>query len=212
MEQIWQITLAIIASVGGAGVIILGVVKFASSIIAERLSKKYEIKMNKELEFFKVGLDQKTYISRARFDAEFQIYRELSEKTFTMISATHWLFPTGLDTVPEDHDDRLECYLKRYETAGISINNAQKSIYANAAFILAHIFKQFDELLKLCVIQYNMYTWCGALRKASSVFDQAEQDTRRECQKRSEEIKNKCTALISQLREYLEKLDVLEGK
>lgn len=52
MGQIWQVTLAIIASIGGAGVIILGVVKFTSNIIAEKLSKKYEIKMNKELEAF----------------------------------------------------------------------------------------------------------------------------------------------------------------
>ena len=74
MEQIWQIVLAIIASIGGAGIIILGVVKFTSDMIAERLSKRYEIKLNKKLEAFKAGINKKTYISRARFDTEFQIY------------------------------------------------------------------------------------------------------------------------------------------
>lgn len=57
MEQIWQTVLAIIGSVGGAGAIIVAVVKFASNIIAERLSQKYETKISKELESYKAVLD-----------------------------------------------------------------------------------------------------------------------------------------------------------
>ena len=43
MHQIWQTALAIIGSIGGAGVIVSAVVKFSSNQIADALSKKYEL-------------------------------------------------------------------------------------------------------------------------------------------------------------------------
>ena len=135
MGQIWQVALAIIASIGGAGVIILGVVKFTSNIIAERLSKKYEIKMNKELEAFKAGIDKKTYISRARFDAEFQIYRELSENVLTMIEATNWLFPHGLDVLPEDEKNK-----KKYILSGTSVPEKLLALRRNQFEKMHHLF------------------------------------------------------------------------
>lgn len=67
-DDIWKITLTIISSVGGIGVIICLIVKFASNTIADKLSKKYELIMNKELEDYKNKLDKKNYISKARFD------------------------------------------------------------------------------------------------------------------------------------------------
>ncbi|MEG2014069.1 MAG: hypothetical protein RR063_12875, partial [Anaerovoracaceae bacterium] len=79
MSAVWQTVFAIIGSVGGAGVIIAAVVKFSSDKIAERLSAKYQLKLDKELEAFKGRLDRKNYVSRVRFDAEFAIYRELSQ-------------------------------------------------------------------------------------------------------------------------------------
>ena len=47
-NDIWKIVLTIVASFGGIGGIILAVVKFSSGIIAERLSQKYELKLQKE--------------------------------------------------------------------------------------------------------------------------------------------------------------------
>ncbi|MFR6102644.1 MAG: hypothetical protein ACLUO8_09350 [Christensenellales bacterium] len=151
MEQIWQIVLAIIASIGGAGIIILGVVKFTSDMIAERLSKRYEIKLNKKLEAFKAGINKKTYISRARFDTEFQIYRELSESVLSMIECTYWLFPSGLDHLPSDKEEEKKIYIERYNKARDAISLAQKSIRANAPFIPSDFYAKFEELSKLCL-------------------------------------------------------------
>ena len=212
MEQIWQIVLAIIASIGGAGIIILGVVKFTSDMIAERLSKKYEIKMNKELEAFKAGINKKTYISRARFDAEFQIYRELSENVLTMIEATNWLFPHGLDVLPEDEKKQKEVYTKRYERAGEAIGTAQKSIRKNAPFIPDNFYQKFEEISKLCLQQYNMYTWCGALAHHTDGYSKAKAEAENACWERTDKIWKKRNELTAQLRDYLEKLDVLENK
>ena len=152
MEQIWNITLSIIASVGGAGVIVGAIVKFTSNIIAEKLSKKYEIEMNKTLESYKANLEKKMYISKTRFDTEFKIYRELTETVLAMVEAAYWLFPNGIDNIPINEDERKNIYLERYRSASLAINSAQKSIHSNAAFIPVDFYNKFKEISDLCAI------------------------------------------------------------
>lgn len=212
MERIWNITLSIIASVGGAGVIIGAVVKFASNIIAEKLSKKYEIEMNKTLESYKANLDKKIYINKIRFDTEFKIYRELTESVLTMIEATYWLFPNGLDELPKDEDKRKNIYLERYNSARLAINDAQKAIHANAAFIPEEFYNKFKEICGLCVIQFGMYTWCGDLRSQNRIISPEFNKYINQCYDRTGTIDNKQKDLISGLRSYMENLEVWEEK
>ena len=81
-DELWKVVLGVVTSVGGIGVVIVAAVKFSSDIIAKRLEEKYTLKMNKELEKYRVGLDNKVYISKTKFDTEFAIYRELSKSFF----------------------------------------------------------------------------------------------------------------------------------
>lgn len=83
--DIWKIILAALASVGGVGGLIILVIKFSSNLIAERLSQKYQLSLQKELEKYKAGVENKTYISKARFDREFSMYQDLCEKNITMV-------------------------------------------------------------------------------------------------------------------------------
>lgn len=163
MTIIWQTVLAIIGSIGGAGVIIGAIVKFTSDIIAEKLSQKYELKLNKEFESFKAELDKRTHINRARFDMEFSIYGKLSEAFLTMEQAIYWLFPEGIDYLPQREEDRQKLYTARYEKANKAIASAEKTLGANAPFIPSEIYKSFDEIRILCTRQYNMYALCGPI-------------------------------------------------
>ena len=54
-NDLWKIVLGVVASVGGVGVVIVAAVKFSVDIIAKRLEEKYTLKMNKELEKYRVG-------------------------------------------------------------------------------------------------------------------------------------------------------------
>ena len=63
-SEIWKIVLCAVGSAGGVGAVIVCSVKFASDIIAERLSQKYEAKLQKELEQYRATLDSKRYISQ----------------------------------------------------------------------------------------------------------------------------------------------------
>jgi hypothetical protein len=61
----WKdIILAVIASAGGIGGIIFLTIKFSANIIAERLEKKYTLKIDKELEKYKSSLESKIYIRK----------------------------------------------------------------------------------------------------------------------------------------------------
>ena len=81
-DDIWKIVLGVITSLGGFSVIFIAVIKFSSDIIAKRLEEKYTLKLNKELEKYKSNLDNKIYITKTKFDAEFSIYRDLSKVFF----------------------------------------------------------------------------------------------------------------------------------
>ena len=157
MSPLWQTVLAIIGSIGGAGAIIIAIVKFTSDIIADKLSQKYELKLNKELEKYKAGLNKKTYISRTRFDMEFSIYSKLSESFFALVSETYWLFPTGLEHIPFDDEDYQSYLLERTQKASEAISEAGKTLGANAPFIPAEFYESFAEIRKLCVLQYSVY-------------------------------------------------------
>ena len=66
--DILQIATATIISAGGIGAIIIAAVQFTSNIIADKISKKYELKLNESLESYKSNLDKGNHISRAMFD------------------------------------------------------------------------------------------------------------------------------------------------
>ena len=102
-SSISKIVLGIVTSVGGIGAIIIGVAHFLSDNIAEKLSKKYEMQMNKQLEEYKAKLDNGNHISRALFDKEFDAYQSLSE-TFTVaynkIETYHGITASGTNVMP----------------------------------------------------------------------------------------------------------------
>ena len=56
MNEIWQIVLGIVASIGGIGVIFSAVIAFTSNFIAQRLQKKYDLKLSEELEKYKADI------------------------------------------------------------------------------------------------------------------------------------------------------------
>lgn len=100
MDKIWKIVLAVIAGLGGIGVVFGAVVFFTSNFIAERLQKKYDLKLNEEFEKYKANIDNKIYISKTKFDAEFNIYRSLSKAFFDMEKKFTILIPVGVVYLP----------------------------------------------------------------------------------------------------------------
>jgi hypothetical protein len=207
-SDVWKIILSIVASVGGIGAIICFVIKFSSDIIADRLSKKYELKMNKEIESYRNKLDQKNYISKARFDKEFEIYQDLSEKILDMTFANYVLFPV-FDKVPPNEEERQEFFNERYKNAVQTYNDANRTIKATAPFIPEDIYKLFSELRDDCCKQIDDYT----IFVLEPDYKENRTDLREEykaCWTRTKAISEKRDNIISNLRKYLSTLEVLD--
>lgn len=96
MNTVWEIVLAVVAGLGGIGVVFGAVIYFTSNFIAERLQKKYELKLNEKFEKYKADIDNKTYISKTKFDAEFSLYRSLSKSFFDMVKISQFSFHRDL--------------------------------------------------------------------------------------------------------------------
>lgn len=206
--DVWKIVLAAIVSVGGVSGVILLVIKFSVNQIAEHLSKKYELKLNKELEAYKIELGKKEYVSKTRFDAEFQIYRELSKAFFDMVKDTSIMIPAGIAHLPANEEKRKEYENECYKNASHSTVNAQNTLNQNTPFIPAHFYDKYKVILNLCRLQLNAFSqrWNVLYLASQEEKERFEADD----YNRTTEINEKLQALNNEIREYLSTLEVAE--
>ncbi|MCL2373299.1 MAG: hypothetical protein FWC78_07835 [Defluviitaleaceae bacterium] len=201
--DIFSIVIAIVGGVGGIAAIFYAVVRFSANHIAERLSKKYELKLNKELENFKSGLEKKNYVSKVRFDAEFEIFRKLNLVFSKMRTETHNLFPIfGLKPVDKDELEKFENNIEKAVTDVIVI--AQAELSGNAAFITEDLCNKFNNILKLCNRQlYDFQVSRGHI----SEINPADYNFINSSE-RTKEILEKHDELVKEIREYFYLLEV----
>lgn len=207
IDQLGSIVAACIVSAGGIGGIVIAVVKFSSDMIASRLSAKYESKLQKEMEKFKTELNKKEYVSKARFDTELGIYRELSQTFCTMVKDISVMIPAGVSWMPAGEEAQKKYEDNCYEVATDSVVKAQDALYANAAFIPQQFFESFEEILKLCKQQLNVFAF--RYNVLSLETEKEKRSLSMEDYKRTEEINKKWIEHINRIREYLASLDVI---
>lgn len=208
LSQVLSIAFACIISAGGVGGIAIAVIKFSSNIIAERISAKYENKLEQALEKLKTDLSKKEYVSKVRFDAEFDIYRNLSKEFSQMIKYINIMIPEGLSYVPADDAKRKEQENKVYTEAHNHTNASQETLYANIAFIPEIIYKDYNEIITLCQNQLFAYE-----RRFNSSYlaTQKEKETFTDQDyERKHEINNKWRNINNEVRKHLSKLDIVD--
>lgn len=208
MNKVWEIAVAIIASLGGIGVVFSAVVYFASNFIAERLQKKYDLKLNEKFEKYKAGIENKTYISRIKFDAEFELYRRLSKAFFDMVKDISVMIPPGYITVVADKELRKKIDEENYNVANTSVVKAQDELNSNAPFIPEKFYDTYEEIRKLCVLQLREFE--NQWNVGYFASQEENESLPKEAFKRTSEINEKLKKLNNEIRAYLNNLDVLE--
>lgn len=203
MDNVWSVVGGVIISFGSAGTIVLGIVKFSSDIIAEKLSKKYQHLLDEKLESHKAVLDKKNYISKVRFDAEFAIYQSLPEKVLDMVFNSNSLYPVG-DCAPADTEERRQVYKERLEIAIGSYNIANKEIQANAPFMPKEIYEKISVLRDSCLNKMSLLRVYVIMAEENEYFHK-----RAAIYKLTELIEKQQDSFISDLREYLARLEVV---
>ena len=207
-SQIASIATACIVSAGGVGGVAMAVVKFTSNIIADKLSAKYENKLEQALEKYKTELSKKEYVSQVRFDAEFEIYRTLSKEFSTAVKNISLMIPDGIAYSPADEEKRTEYENKIYVDANNAVVVAQDVLYANGAFISEELYNKYNEILTLCSQQLNAFQRrYNVLYFASQ--EKKENYTDKEYE-RTTTIKEKWLELNNCVREYISKLEVID--
>ena len=207
-SQIASIATACIVSAGGVGGVAMAVVKFTSNIIADKISAKYENKLEQALEKYKTELSKKEYVSQVRFDAEFEIYRTLSKEFSTAVKNISLMIPDGIAYSPADEEKRTEYENKIYVDANNAVVVAQDVLYANGAFISEELYNKYNEILTLCSQQlnafqrrYNVLYFASQEKKESYTDKEYERTTT---------IKEKWLELNNCVREYISKLEVID--
>lgn len=206
-DKILKIVLAVLASFGGISGIFYLVVKKSSEIIAERLKKKYDLKLNEELERYKANIDNKIYISKTKFDAEFDIYRRLSKVFFDLVKNISILIPAGVVYLPVDQEKQSQLDNENYLAAKKSYIIAQVELISNAPFIPERFYNEYKNIQKLCKEQLDEFD----LRSIPSLSTQEEKETiSKDARKITTDINVKFKNLNNEIREYLNSLDVIE--
>ena len=209
-DDVLKIAAAVFAGVGGISGIIILAVKFASNIIAKRLEERYTLRLNKELEEYKSALENKNYISNVRFDREFEMYQELSEKNITLV---YGIGEAVLITrgIYEDDPYRVD---KHVEKLYISLNNAELTTKKYAAFIDEELFNKFHELQEQAAYICKLFNFWHM--NTDGVLNLKEEKYTRETAKEAIETKQKVLsnlsdAIIKDMRNYLNHLVVIGG-
>lgn len=203
--DLFKIVGTLITSIGGISVIFTAVVAFCSDIIAKKLEERYSLKLNKGLENYKASLGNKTYISKTKFDTEFEIYRSLSKNFFNLVSCINTLIPAGFVFRPADKEELKHFEEQAYKDAKEAMAKTQDELYGNAAFISQDIFDDYNEILKLCRSQLFDYEQRFVVTIPEKLkYLKAENYTR------SSKILDKNTEITNKVRTYLSSLDVLE--
>ncbi len=203
MGNIWEMVGGIMISFGGAGAIVLVIIKFSSNIIIDKLSKKYQHLLDEKLEAHKFVLDKKNFISKIRFDAEFAIYKSLSGKVLDMVFKGNALYP-ALDNLPVDKEELKNMYVDRLKEAVDSYNIANREIQANAPFIPKEIYPKFTVLRDSCLNRISLFRTYVIIAPENDYYKE-----RDKIYGLNDSIDMQQESLINGLREYLSNLEVL---
>ncbi len=76
-NDIWKIVLGIMTSVGGIGIIIIGISKYLGNLFANKYIEKIKKEFEKEMEEYKTHLDIRKSTTLRYSDRQFEYYSEL---------------------------------------------------------------------------------------------------------------------------------------
>lgn len=213
-SQIGAIATACIISAGGMGAIVVAVIKFASDFIAEKMQKKYEAKLSKEIEAYKMTLEKKSYISKTKFDKEFEIYQSICSETIEAVfqSGSMIIILRGSPII-EDFVEVLKVCIEKY-------NIANMLLVKYAPFMDSEIYNKYKEILTLLdkFISFSQF-YIQAAQNGYPQFSTKEKgvqktftlnEAKNEIENMRKTISEKSDRTLIELRDYLSSRDVLD--
>lgn len=222
MQNVVNIISWIIVSVGGSGVIILGISNWIGKIWANKLSEKYKSKYEKEIEKYKSEINAKLskldkieekalYISKVNYDGEYKIYMEIWPSLINCINATNWLFPRGIENVPVDKDELEKYKENKYNEFREKYIIFNDCIEKYAPFYQEDFYKDFCEMKEICFFigdQFKMYEFDVKYNQSFAACRDLHLTAkeRKEISSKQDKLTNLRDSLLVKIRTYLNEL------
>lgn len=187
LDIIMEVALACVISAGGIGGIIIAVVKFLVASIEKRFERKY----TEKFAVFQSDIDKKQYISQVRFDAEFEIYKQLSRKYGELVLQI-MVKASNIDKYKLDDMQDKEMGKINYLAY-----QAVSELYSSAPFIQEDIYNDF---LNIYEMSRKLLVQWGEEQRSST--NETKNDV---CE--ANEIYQKYNDTIVKVREYTSKLE-----
>lgn len=187
MDIIMEVALACVISAGGIGGIIIAVLKLSVASIEKRFERKY----TEKFAVFQSDIDKKQYISQVRFDAEFEIYKQLSRKYGELVLQI-MVKASNIDKYKLDDMQDKEMGEINYLAY-----QAVSELYSSAPFIQEDIYNDF---LNIYEMSRKLLVQWGEEQRSST--NETKNDV---CE--ANEIYQKYNYTIVKVREYTSKLE-----
>lgn len=196
----------IIANIGW----IMAVIAFCVPPIRDFVIKKFQLSLDKALEDKKSLNDRKNYISKARFDKEFELYQILSEKQISLVydCGEAVILTRGKYRNISDCEKDFEKFLDDYNEADICLKRY-------APFISQEIFEKYRELDKLSIDLLKLsFVRFDSRNCTEFIFHNIKytmESSKAKIETMQKEISTLSDEITEFVREYLKSLDVLEN-
>lgn len=187
LDIIMEVALACVISAGGIGGIIIAVLKLSVASIEKRFERKY----TEKFAVFQSDIDKKQYISQVRFDAEFEIYKQLSRKYGELVLQI-MVKASNIDKYKLDDMQDKEMGEINYLAY-----QAVSELYSSAPFIQEDIYNDF---LNIYEMSRKLLVQWGEEQRSST--NETKNDV---CE--ANEIYQKYNYTIVKVREYTSKLE-----
>lgn len=159
-----------------------------------------QIRNAKKETLAKYEYEIKQYISHRRFDMQFDVYVELSEKVVELAVKSLGLFTEKFDYSKLGKVSATNDEVRSFNKIINLQNDANKAIYKYAVFIPKNLYEKFDQLKISCRKQTNAYRvyYIDKQLKGKTI------DTiKAECKKINNEISKLYNELVVELRNYI---------
>ena len=152
-----------LTSLGGSGLLSIGVVKGFSGYFADRWMARYKSNLDKELEAYRDTLERKrkrieaevghrTYVSKTQFDTEFNAVKDRFSALGKLRLSFNGLRPF-MDWTPPDPQEKLKLLVTRLNSFKERFNpfvDISESVYP---FISEDIYEQFEICSKTAFLE-----------------------------------------------------------
>lgn len=228
MQNIINTVATIIVSMGGMGIIVLGLSRYIGGIIANKIGDKYKNKLDKDLEEYRSKINERLnkldkieekalYISKVNYENEFKIYMEIWPLLNECVSNTIKLYPLGIENVPIDEQELEKYKQDKYNEFRKGFNEFSICIDKYAPFYQEDYYNDLNLIKKECFsvgdmfkmyefdVKYNeSFRGCRDLKMSTKEW--------KEVKEKEEKILKVKDELLVKIRNYLNGLKLEDNK